>query len=89
MTDLILPRRKFLTGLVCMIAAPAVVRAASLMPVKAFEPAFDIFKAANPWWTQSTYDCMSKICNFGGAPEWVEMSVDMWDGLLTEARKQA
>ena len=36
MTDLILPRRKFLTGLMGLFAAPAVVRASSLMPVKSF-----------------------------------------------------
>ena len=30
-----LPRRKFLIGLASLIAAPAVVRASSLMPVKA------------------------------------------------------
>lgn len=31
-----LPRRKFLTGLTALIAAPAIVRAASIMPVRAF-----------------------------------------------------
>ena len=36
MTDLILPRRQFLTGLMGLIAAPAVVRATSLVPVKSF-----------------------------------------------------
>ena len=36
MTDLILPRRKFLTGLMGLVAAPAVVKATSLMPVKSF-----------------------------------------------------
>jgi hypothetical protein len=36
MTDLILPRRQFLTGLMGLVAAPAVVRATSLMPVKSF-----------------------------------------------------
>ena len=35
MTDLILPRRRFLTGLFGLVAAPAVVKASSLMPVKA------------------------------------------------------
>lgn len=35
MSDLILPRRAFLTGLAGLFAAPAIVRAASLMPVKA------------------------------------------------------
>jgi hypothetical protein len=34
MTDLILPRRKFLTGLFGLVAAPAVVKAANIMPVK-------------------------------------------------------
>jgi hypothetical protein len=34
MTNLILPRRKFLTGLFGLVAAPAVVKASSLMPVK-------------------------------------------------------
>jgi hypothetical protein len=34
MTDIILPRRKFLTGLLGIVAAPAVVKATSLMPVK-------------------------------------------------------
>lgn len=31
---MILPRRSFITGLVSLIAAPAIVRAGSLMPVK-------------------------------------------------------
>lgn len=35
MSSLILPRRRFLTGLATLFAAPAIVRAASLMPVKA------------------------------------------------------
>lgn len=34
MTDLIMPRRKFLTGLFGLVAAPAVVKAANIMPVK-------------------------------------------------------
>lgn len=34
MADIILPRRKFLTGLLGLVAAPAVVKATSLMPVK-------------------------------------------------------
>lgn len=35
MTGLILPRRKFLVGAAAFLAAPAIVRASSLMPVKA------------------------------------------------------
>lgn len=38
MTDLIMPRRKFLTGLFSLaVASPAIVLAASLMPVKMFD----------------------------------------------------
>jgi hypothetical protein len=40
MTDLLMPRRKFLTGLMGLVAAPAVVKAASLMPVKVIQPEF-------------------------------------------------
>jgi hypothetical protein len=36
MTDIIMPRRKFLTGLLGLVAAPAVVKASSLMSVKSF-----------------------------------------------------
>ena len=36
MTDLIMPRRKFLTGLMGLVAAPAVVKAVNIMPVKSF-----------------------------------------------------
>lgn len=35
-------RRKFLTGLASLIAAPAVVRASSLMPVKALAPTLTV-----------------------------------------------
>ena len=34
MTDLLMPRRKFLTGLFGLVAAPAIVKAANIMPVK-------------------------------------------------------
>lgn len=37
MSDIIMLRRRFLAGLVGLIAAPMVMRAAALMPVKAFE----------------------------------------------------
>ena len=38
MTELIMPRRQFLKGLIGLVAAPAVVKAASLMPVKVLQP---------------------------------------------------
>ena len=34
MTELLMPRRKFLTGLFGLVAAPAIVKAANIMPVK-------------------------------------------------------
>ncbi|MGA2045614.1 MAG: hypothetical protein ABSG83_19875 [Roseiarcus sp.] len=37
MTGIIMPRRKFLVGLVGLVAAPMVVKASSLMPVRTFE----------------------------------------------------
>ena len=36
--DLILPRRRFIQGLVGLLAAPAIVRLESLMPVRALDP---------------------------------------------------
>ena len=38
MTDLLMPRRKFLTGLFSLVAAPAIVKAANIMPVRVIEP---------------------------------------------------
>ena len=37
---IVLPRRGFLTGLVSLIAAPAVVRAEALMPIVVWRPTF-------------------------------------------------
>ena len=36
MTELLMPRRKFLSGLFGLVAAPAVVKAANIMPVRSF-----------------------------------------------------
>lgn len=38
MTQLILPRRKFLAGMAALIAAPTVIRVAQLMPIKVERP---------------------------------------------------
>lgn len=43
-------RRAFLTGFVCAFAVPAIVRAASLMPVKNF-----LFSDGLLPWTRETY----------------------------------
>lgn len=36
--DAMIGRRGFITGLISLVAAPAIVRAGSLMPVKVIEP---------------------------------------------------
>lgn len=43
-----LPRRRFLAGLVGLVAAPAVVKATSLMPVKSF--ALMEMEREDVWW---------------------------------------
>lgn len=40
--SMILPRRSILTGLASLVAAPAIVRAENLMPVKALRPSFTV-----------------------------------------------
>jgi hypothetical protein len=40
MSTMILPRRRFLTGLMGLITAPAVIRAETLMPIKVWHPSF-------------------------------------------------
>ena len=47
MTDLIIPRRKFLTGLFGLVAAPAIVKAANIMPVKVVEPKWYLAEGAS------------------------------------------
>lgn len=42
-------RRSFITGLVSFIAAPAIVRAGSLMPVKAIPPEYESFTSYFGW----------------------------------------
>jgi hypothetical protein len=39
---IITSRRSFITGLVALVAAPAIVRAGSLMPVKVLEPSLSV-----------------------------------------------
>jgi len=36
-TELLMPRRKFLSGLFGLVAAPAIVKASNLMPIKVLE----------------------------------------------------
>lgn len=48
MTMLALPRRRFIIGLTGLIAAPAIVRAEALMPIKVWTPPHEPW--ATPQW---------------------------------------
>jgi hypothetical protein len=50
---MILPHRRFLTGLASLITAPAIVRADSLMPVKVWTPQHD------PSWSVPSFAVLS------------------------------
>jgi hypothetical protein len=39
-----LPRRKFITSALCLIAAPTIVRAANIMPVRVVEDRWEIIR---------------------------------------------
>ena len=50
----VLPRRRFLTGLATLITAPAVVRAEALMPIVVWKPTFGYSAGGGgmgPWYT--------------------------------------
>jgi hypothetical protein len=46
MDDIILPRRSFITGLASLIAAPAIVKASSLMAVRSMLPTDYLLESA-------------------------------------------
>jgi hypothetical protein len=52
---LILPRRRFLTGLASLIAAPAIVRAEALMPIKVWTPPRELWRIPPSEWTESDW----------------------------------
>jgi hypothetical protein len=54
MNSLILPRRRFILGAAALVAAPAIVRAASLMPVKVWQPETEPFDPALPGFLSDT-----------------------------------
>jgi hypothetical protein len=51
----VLPRRSFLTGLTGLIAAPAVIRASALMPIKVWTPPRDLWAIPPSQWTESDW----------------------------------
>jgi hypothetical protein len=48
-----LARRSFITGLISLVAAPAIIRAGSLMPVKVMlaEPEYEYIVVSSSQWT--------------------------------------
>ena len=58
MSDLVFPRRSFLTGLVSLITAPAVVRAEALMPIVVWRPTFH--HAQSRWVPSASPSCLRK-----------------------------
>ena len=60
----VVPRRGFLKGLVGVIAAPAVVRAEALMPIKVWTPPrgpLEIWNAPISEWTEAEWRIMQDL----------------------------
>lgn len=54
MSDIILPRRKFLVGAASLLAAPAVIRVAKLMPVRVWKERCDFYTVTSHYhWSNS------------------------------------
>lgn len=89
-------RRGLITGLISLIAAPAIVRAGSLMPVKSMRmPGTDCWvnwygsdlnegTAGNPWATiQHAVNVISKEMNLNGAAVTVNVGEGTYSGFRT------
>lgn len=63
MTALILPRRKVLLGMLGLVAAPAIVRATSIMPVRAVPP-WDSEAEAIKWLETSMQEAIEALLGF-------------------------
>lgn len=56
-----LNRRSLITGLISLVAAPAIVRAGSLMPVKLMQPIMPMAILPMPWETATREQILSEI----------------------------
>lgn len=66
-------RRSLITGLISLVAAPAIVRAGSLMPIRVIEPALSMEQLLSC--LSECYDIMNKNmvhCLFGDRLAWVD-----------------
>lgn len=75
---MLLNRRKLITGLISLVAAPAIVRVSSLMPVKTMLPSWSSF---SPWLEvpilpYELYDFMNGI-------QWSLHQIDQITGIRT------
>jgi hypothetical protein len=69
---LILPRRRFLTGLASVITAPAVVRAEILMPIKVWTPRA-LWRIPSSEWTDAEWDATRRDLMSKEPSEWTEI----------------
>jgi len=60
-------RRQLITGLISLIAAPAIVRASSLMPIKTMVPI---------WQVGDLDHDLSRV--YIGSGQWIDMWADAW-----------
>ena len=68
----VVPRRGFLKGLAGVIAAPAVVRAEALMPIKVWMPPRDLLAIPSSEWTDSEWRDTQRAL-LSKWPQWTEI----------------
>lgn len=58
-----IPRRQLITGLISFVAAPAIVRISSIMPVKSMDDAVRLVFVCNICgWSYKTEQSAAKVC---------------------------
>lgn len=67
-----IPRRHFLRGLGLLLAAPAIVRVGSIMPVRAV-PIASVALPADPWWDTRA---IGEFWLASNGVEWVKIPLD-------------
>jgi hypothetical protein len=77
----VLPRRSFLTGLTGLIAAPAVVRASALMPIKVWTPPRELWRIPSSQWTDAEWDAATRALRGRWPSQWTEIEWRLAEGL--------
>ena len=78
---LVVPRRIFIKGLVGLIAAPALVRAESLMRVKVWSPPRELWRLSPAEWTEAEWDAASRALYNKPPSQWTESDWRLAEGL--------